>query len=145
MTTNTFQSCLTCPSYLRAEETTSKFKKSIGSPMCGRYGIVLGKPGLNEQQSAKLANHFGSKCDAYGEAMPPLPIEKRLTVALPDPEVRKPSDVPGAATLCRTCGTCTKFVGEQYVADELGWTAGLCAAKGKLILSNQQSFEARDC
>lgn len=143
--TNALNTCLTCPSYLKPEDTPSKFKKSIASPMCGRFGIVLGKPGLNAQQAGKLAAHYGSRCNSYGEPLPPLPVEKRFTVALPDPEARQPSEDSGKRDACRTCASCTKFIGEQYVASELGWTAGLCSAKGKLILSNQQVFEARDC
>jgi MoxR-like ATPase len=77
--------------------------------------------------------------------MPPLPEDKRFAVALPDPDARKPAESEMLRQSCRTCASCTKFVGEQYVADELGWTAGICSAKGKLILSNQQTYEARDC
>lgn len=137
--------CLTCPSYLQPDQAVQKFKKSIASPMCGRFGIVLGKPGLAKAQSDKLAAHYGSKCDAHGEPLPPLPVEKRFTVALPDPEARQPSTDASRVAMCKSCAQCTKFIGEAHVAAELGWTAGMCAAKGKLILSNQQVYEARDC
>lgn len=144
-TPDPFKSCLTCPSYLDPQKSISKFKKSIGSHMCGRYGIVLDKPGLSEKQRKKLATHYGSKCDSHGLDLPPLPVESRFTVAVPDIEARQPADDPSLRDMCRTCGTCSKFVAEGTVASELGWTAGLCSAKGKLILSNKQVAEAKDC
>ena len=142
---DSFKSCLSCPSFLKPEQTPSKFKKSTGSPMCGRYGIVLGRPGASEKQVAKLASYHADKCDAYGEPLPPVPVESRLLVALGDPEVRKPADTTAKRDACRSCAACTKFVPENIVADELGWASGLCSAKGKLILPTQQVYEARAC
>lgn len=143
--TTAFQSCLNCPSFLKAEDTPSKFKKSNGSPMCGRYGIVLGRPGASEKQVSKLATYHGSKCDAYGEPMPPVPVETRLAVAMPDPEARKPAPSTALRDSCKSCIACVNFVPDEVVAEELGWTAGLCAAKGKLILPGQQVYQARAC
>jgi len=128
-----------------ATETVPKFKKSIGAPMCGRYGHALGKPGLPAQQQEKLLNIFAQKCDAAGQPLPVVPKEVRLRVALPDPTARQPASDPQKATSCTSCAMCSKFVREDSVADELGWTTGLCSAKGKLILSNRQVGEARNC
>lgn len=139
------KSCLNCPSYLPPEKTPSRFKKSIGAPMCGRYGHVLGKPGLPEKQAAKLTMHFAGKCDAFGLPVTPLPERQDFLVAIPDLNARVASDSLSKRDACKSCQQCSKFIAERAVINELGWTAGLCAAKGKIILSNRQVYEARDC
>lgn len=139
------KSCLKCPAYLQAEEGVRKFKKNIGSPMCGRYGIPLGKPGLRKAAAEKLAIHFANKCDSFGEPMPPEPVEERLLVTLPDPVIRSSTPDPTKQEMTRSCAMCKNFVGDETVANELGWVTGLCAAKGKLILPNRQVTEARGC
>jgi MoxR-like ATPase len=45
----------------------------------------------------------------------------------------------------RGCNTCEHFVREDVVLREMGYTTGLCSAKGKLLLSNRYTYEARDC
>lgn len=139
------KSCANCSSFLKPEQTVSKFKKSIGSPMCGTYGHALGKPGLPATQADKLQRHFASQCDSFGKAAPVLPQATLLQVALPNPEMRKPSENAVRREACKSCATCTRFVREDIVAEELGWTSGLCSAKGKLVLSNKLVQEAKDC
>lgn len=140
------KSCLTCPSFLRAGQVPSVFRKGISAPMCGRYGIVLGKPGAKERESTqKLAQHYGSKCAAHGQPLPPEPVEQRWTVALPDPTVRVPNTDDTTREACKTCASCVNYTPELEVANQLGWTAGFCHAKGKLITSIRQAHEARDC
>ena len=141
MTNNGLNTCLTCPSYLTAEMAPSKFRKSVGAPMCGRYGIVLGRPGGGDEATNKLVAHYGSKCDKYGEPLPPQPEEKRLTVALPIMELREEHN----DSECRSCTMCKNYVPDDVVLDDFGWTTGLCAAKGKLILPVETYFEARSC
>lgn len=140
------RSCTNCPSFLQPDASVSKFKKSIGAPICGRYGIPLGKPGLPKVQADKVAKHYAQKCDSYGEPLPAVPKEERLQVTLPDPDalVILADDEP-AKQRCSTCAMCKNFVKDEAVAEELGWTTGLCAAKGKLILPNKQIFEAKRC
>ena len=133
--------CLTCPSFLSAERSPKMFKKSVGAPMCGRFGIVLGRPGAKEGVTAKLASHFGSKCDAYGEPLPPQPVEKRFTVAMPVLERREDK----ADSNCKACTMCANYVPDNVVLQDFGWTAGMCSAKGKLIRSTESFYEARDC
>jgi MoxR-like ATPase len=144
--TDPVKSCVNCPSFLATgPEHVSKFKKSIGAPMCAKYGHALGKPGLPATQADKLQRHFANNCDSYGDERPPLPVGIKLHVAMPDMEARKVAADDFKKDNCRTCASCTKFVREDIVADELGWTSGLCAAKGKLILSNRQIKEADGC
>jgi MoxR-like ATPase len=122
----------------------SKFRKSLGTSICGRYGNVLGRPGMKPGQEDKLAKHVASQCDAHGEQLPPVPVKKKLLVVLPDPSTRGEMD-KNLADACSSCAMCQNFVRDDVVADELGWTAGLCAAKGKLILPNEHMYEARVC
>lgn len=143
--TDPFKSCRSCPAFLEPADVVKKFKKSIGSPMCGRYGNVLGRPGGTAKQTDRLSTYFASKCPSYGEPLPPIPVEQRLMVAMPILENRLPAADSNFRDMCRSCATCKKFVAEDTVAADFGWTSGLCSAKGKLILSNQQTYEARDC
>lgn len=140
------KSCLTCPSYLRPEEVPSKFRKSIGSPMCGRWGYILGKPGLKKVQEDKLAKYFASKCGTHGDPLPPIPTENpKFEVTLPDPDARSRSINLDDQERCTACSMCRNKVDDETVAKELGWAAGLCAAKGRIILPTRQSYEARGC
>lgn len=142
------KSCSNCPSFLAAgPPVIAKFQKSVGSPMCGRFGHVLGKPGLQPIQSQKLYTHFANKCDSFMEPMPGAPLDHRLAVVMPDIEARDRSSLATdeERAACRSCAACINFVRDDVVANELGWTAGLCAAKGKLILPNRAVYEARNC
>lgn len=140
-----FRSCRSCPSFLEADKVVGAFRKSIGSPMCGRYGHVLGKPGGSAKQTDKLATYFGQKCDAFGQPRPPSPVSASFMVAMPVMDNREANLNPVTRDACRSCSSCTKFVPELIMERDFGWTAGLCSAKGKLIRGNQQVFEARDC
>jgi MoxR-like ATPase len=121
----------------------TKFKKSTGAPMCGRFGHVLGKPGASQEQLRKIAIAFGSKCDSNGDDLPPTPVEYRLQVALPDPSISVNPDADSSGVT--TCGMCANYVPDRVISKDLGWATGLCAAKGKLILPSRQSIEARQC
>ena len=140
------RSCLDCPSFLSAPASVSKFKKSVGAPMCGRFGHVLGKPGLPELKEQALQRHFASTCSSYGDPLPPLPVEIKMQVVMPDLEARDTTSRDAVQnTSCVSCAMCKNFVRDDTVAEEIGWTAGLCAARGKLILPHRQTYEARDC
>jgi hypothetical protein len=139
------KSCEKCPAFLLAEDGAKKFKKNIGGPVCGRYGIPLGKPGMKKSQGEKLAIHFANKCPSYGDPMPPEPVEERFLVALPDPTTRMEAPDPEKQADCTSCAMCKNFIKDDTVVGELGWTTGLCAAKGKLILPTKQVLEARGC
>jgi MoxR-like ATPase len=139
------RSCRDCPSFLEPDRVVTKFKKSIGSPMCGRFGIVLGKPGGSDRQTDKLSQHYAPSCVEYGNPLPPLPTEYRLGVAMPIPELREPAPLAELRNGCSSCLTCSKFITEETVMEDFGWTAGLCGARGKLILANRSVYEARAC
>lgn len=137
--------CSNCPSFLRAHEAPGTFGRSVGAPMCARYGTVLARPGAPAQQTKDLQVHIANKCPEYG-APKPSTAGRDHTVMLPDPTARDLDKVdPSLREVCGSCGTCKNFVKEEVVAQATGWTAGLCSAKGKLIMGNRLTYEARNC
>lgn len=139
-------SCDTCPAMLLARDVPSKFRRSVGSAVCGRFGTPLDRPGATDLTVIrKQHEYFASKCGSYGEPMPAQPVEDRFLVALPDPTVMRPSDDDVKRDACTSCAMCSKYVRDDAVAENMGWTSGMCSAKGKLILTNRQVYEARDC
>lgn len=142
------RTCLGCPSYLTNNaEILSRFGKVIGSPMCARYGHVLGRPKATPEQNAKTAQTMAANCPSHGRVAPHRPERIELKVAIPDPDaISNPlSDLDQAKQSVVACGMCKHFVPDEVVHLEHGWTAGLCAAKGKLILPNRKQEEARGC
>lgn len=139
------KSCVTCPSFLQADQVPDKFNRSIGSPVCGRYGTVLGRPGFSQAQETAIQTQIGTACPKHGEPMPSQP-DYQMYVMLPIPELRDPANINDSMkNACTSCAMCSNLVSEATVVSETGWSAGLCSAKGKLILSNRQSREAQDC
>lgn len=137
--------CINCPSYLDATTAASRYGRGIGSPVCATYGTPLGKPGLNAQQAKKLRQEKAKDCPSYGDD-PPAQLGRRMEVMLPDPTLRDPDNIDDAKmNAVTTCAACQNMVSESIVVGELGWTAGVCVAKGTLIPTNRQSVEARNC
>lgn len=140
------KTCATCPSRLDADKVVTKFRKNIGAEVCGRYGHVLGKPGLKPVQVEKIQKATAANCPSHGDELPPLPLKTDLVVTMPDLDRRvELADNDPLKNNCTSCAMCRNFVRDDVVADDLGWAAGLCSAKGKLILPNRQVYEARDC
>lgn len=140
------KSCATCPSFVKSEDAVNRFKKSVGAPVCGRKGTILGKPGLSSTQAAKLHTHIASGCDDFGKPAPPIPnSDWSMTVALPVIESVGAVVDEGSFDAVSTCATCKWFVRDDAVSRDFGWTTGLCSAKGKLILPNRQVMEAKSC
>lgn len=140
------KTCASCPSFLQAgPESVSAFKKSLGVPMCARFGHVLGIARYGEvddDESAEIQKAKASSCSAYGEPKPPAPTEFALQVTFPDVNVeeREPGQTPAT-----TCTACVNFVSDIIVNKELGFPAGMCRAKGKLILPPRTNYEAQGC
>lgn len=137
------KSCLNCPSLL--EPTEKFFNKSVGVKVCARYGKPIGRITSSVQEVENIARHFASTCPDHGRNRPAVPDWERATfqVTLPDPATigagqNKPE-------LVNSCAGCQHFVREDTVAADLGWTSALCSAKGKLLLANRYTLEARNC
>lgn len=134
----TLKSCVTCPSYLTEDETVrSRFKKAIGAPMCGRYGHVLGRPGLPNDE---IVQHFAMKCPDHNKQMTGTPVSITPRVVNPDPDALT---VTGAPDEIGTCNGCENLVLQAEVMDRFGWPMSICKAKGTLVLSPMS--EARKC
>jgi MoxR-like ATPase len=138
------QSCLNCPSLLPANNSEF-FKKSVGTPICAKFGKPIGRITSSKREVEQLAKHFASKCSEYGQPRPAVPIWEtaKFQVMLPDPQVL--GVTPENPDLVNSCAMCKHFVKENAVATELGWTTALCAAKGKILLANRYTLEARNC
>lgn len=145
MSGNLPPSCRKCPSMIEGNAAVQQFGKSLGAPVCGRYGHVLGKPGLEPKVQDRLLQHMAGKCDAFGDPLPVgAPQSRTHSVALPDVDRRENID-EGLKDLCSSCATCKNYISPDKVAAGFGWTEGMCAAKGNLLLGNRLAYEARYC
>lgn len=137
------KSCKDCPSYLPPNSTF--FNKSVGVPTCARFGKVLGRIQSKQGELDQIALHFAKECSGFGEPRPGVVdwSVAKFQVTLPDPDII--GVPPVSQELVQSCRACSNFVREDVVAGELGWTVGLCAAKGKLLFPARFSFEARNC
>jgi hypothetical protein len=138
------KSCFNCPSLLPANDSTF-FRKSLGVPVCARFGKPIGRVNSSREETESLARHFASNCEEFGKPKPAVPDwdEAKFLVAFPDVDVT--SENQERPELVSSCAACKYFVNEVAVARDLGWTTGLCSAKGKLLLSNRYTLEARSC
>lgn len=140
------KSCLDCPSMLSPTEAAMFFSKSVGVSVCARFGRPLGRIQSTENEKASIAKTFAKNCAQHGEPKPDTPnwSNADFQVMLPDPA----STMPGAGLspdAVRTCLNCSNFVSQETVISDLGWSSGLCAAKGKLVLGSRLTIEARNC
>lgn len=143
---NPNKSCFGCPSLLQpGAESVAFFNKSIGVPVCARFGKPVGTLGMEERDREKLAKQLAKHCPDHGKQRPATVDWSRasFTVMLPDPEVLGATQ--SNPELVRSCNTCQHFVREDIVANEIGWPTGLCSAKGRLVLANRYTYEAKNC
>lgn len=141
------RSCLDCPSNLNAAEAAGMLGKSINAPVCARLGVVLGRPGATVKQNTDTMQKRAAACPSYGLPRPHgKPSHVNLQVALPDPDARIELDpLDNKRSLVNTCHQCTNFVPDDKVLDEIGWSAGVCRAKGVLIPANKRADMAKGC
>lgn len=140
------KSCLTCPSRLTAEEAGQFFRKSIGAPMCAKFGHVLGRPGLKPPQERILNEYFAEGCDQHGHPRPArTPNVVQAQVAIADYTVVGDKPTESQQRSVNSCLGCTNYVTPQVVMEDFGWGTGMCAAKGKLVLANRYRDEAKNC
>jgi hypothetical protein len=138
--------CLNCPSFLTKEQAATFFMKNTGAPMCARFGKPIGSTKSSDAQRRDVGKAIAKNCSKFGEPAPSAPNWNEITfqIALPDPEVIRFNRRAQQDTV-RSCNTCEHFVREDVVAKEMGFLAGLCSAKGKMLLQNRYSYEARNC
>jgi hypothetical protein len=140
-------SCINCPSFGTPADAIGYFGKSLGVPVCLRYGRVLGKPGTKPAAARKIAEATASSCSSFGEARPLKPERFEMQVAFPDGEVTASvGTIPvEEQARCKSCVSCANFVRDSVISTEYGWPAGLCSATGRLVLPQRASIEARNC
>lgn len=139
------RSCFGCPSLLQPSEAVAFFGKTVGVPMCARFGKPIGSMNSTQAQSEKVAKHIAKNCAEYGNPRPLSVMwsDVNLSVTMPDPDtIGAPRVQP---ELVSSCNGCANFVRADVVAKDMGWAAALCAAKGKLLLANRYTYEARNC
>lgn len=144
-TTGVPKSCLNCPSYVPKNDTIAVFGKATGAPMCQRFGYVLGTPQMMSPELAEVGVKRAENCDKFGW---PRATENGndLVAVILDPDAREQlSDLDPNRQRCRSCAMCERFVPDDKVEEKLGFTTGLCAAKGKLIFPSRRVDEATSC
>lgn len=140
--------CLNCPSLLQApQRQTSFLGKIIGAPVCSRYGKVVGSAVSSQSERNKIGEYYAGRCPSFGDQPPPMVnwSTMELQVSLPDVDAMKTGDdrvQPDTVTACRMC---SNFIREDSVLNDLGYAAGMCAAKGKLVIPSRMTAEAADC
>lgn len=142
------KSCIECPSFLDSSQAANKYGRNIGTAVCQRYGTVLTAPRSEnvdrERHTRKLREEVASKCPSYGEA-PTGTLGYNMEVMLPDPTLRVDTSGTQNASMISTCLQCKNFVSEEETAEQTGYTAALCGARGKLLLQTRLALEARHC
>lgn len=138
-------SCLRCPSLLSPTEAAQFFRKSVGVQVCAKFGKPIGRIKSGTAEREAIARQFASTCPEYAAPRPSAPdwSQAKFQVALPDPDAL--TDTPVQQDLVASCAACKNFIREDAVARDLGWTSAACAAKGKLLLANRYTLEARGC
>lgn len=139
-------SCASCPSFVSTNEVAQLTNKSIAAPICGRFGKVLGFPAGSSTHNNKILQAKAASCEAYGKEKVTLSAaELELAVALPDLKIMSTGGNKRSQDMVKSCAMCENHVPDYTVQNEYGWWTGLCKAKGKLILGNRQTYEARYC
>ena len=144
--TDIVKSCLDCPSMLDPSKATRFFSKSVGVPVCAKFGKPLGRIQSKENERAAIAKTFAKNCSEFGKEAP-LTVNwstAEFQVMLPDPHSTLPNQGVSPESV-RTCLNCSNFIDTEAVIGDLGWSSGLCAAKGKLVLGSRYIIEARNC
>lgn len=138
--------CLNCPSFLTALKASQFFGKGTGAPMCARFGKPIGNNRSTDKQRSDVGKAIAKNCSEFDNPAPTTPDWSKVSimVALPDPETLRFNRKTNQDVV-RSCNMCEHFVRENVVNSEMGFAVGLCSAKGKLLLNNRYTFEARNC
>lgn len=145
---NAKQSCIDCPSYMTDAVATKVLGRSTGSPMCKRFGHVLGKPGITPAQQTRVLELKATGCTGHGQPEPAtFPFPESMKIALPNPDALSDPHPPGQPKTgsVTTCSQCRWFAKDTSILDEFGWSQSMCVAKGRLLFGNRLVYEARDC
>lgn len=132
------KSCKTCPSYMQDQaEIQKRFGGSLGTPICGKLGTVLGRAGYDNDA---LCTSVALKCKHHGAPIGDTPVEIVPKVAKPNETILVAGDTGQTVTACTGCAN---YIKPEAVAPEFRWGLGLCAARGDLIFKPMK--EAKMC
>lgn len=142
------KSCASCPSFL-APNDAGKVRLATGGAMCARFGKVLSRPGLDDDQVEKIYMSIADRCPSYGApgALGVTPGKEQTEVMLPDPKVMTsaPSEADPKHAVVSNCQMCMHHIDGDVVRNETGWSAGMCAATGRLLLPASFRANAKGC
>ena len=138
------KTCLDCPSFTQTKGAPNIFRRALGVPMCARFAHPLMIPKLADPEHT--LRDLGESCPSYGQFRPDQPVNfAGLNVAFPDVEHAAVTEDGWQKGNCTSCAMCQHYVNEERVGRELGLTAGMCLARGRLIMTNRQRQEASNC
>jgi len=146
--TTPVKSCANCPSLLRPPEAVDFFGKTVGSPMCARFGTVLGRPSFTGDEERSLQKRIARDCKRHGEHRPSKTDTKNVFAPLVSmPLVIEEDDprLPATKNAATTCSTCVFYRRPDDVLSGYGWTAGMCQRKGMLVLPHMTRTVAEAC
>ena len=142
------KNCVNCPSLLtEPSDQVALLQKNVGAPVCARFGKVLGSRTSSKADIKELGKIYAKDCDKFGASRPNVAPWSmlELRVAIPDPDAMLNDNQRVTPRNVTTCRMCSNFIREDAASSELGYNAGVCAAKGKLILPQRMSYEADGC
>lgn len=135
------KNCMSCPSLSPANDATF-FRKTIGAPVCKRYGKPIGNMNSTDEQKLAIGEAIAASCGDHGKPAPDIVDWGSASFQVTFPGGPEAQEKPESVTSCLAC---KHYIKPEVVAEEFGWNAGLCAQKGKLILANRTTLEARKC
>lgn len=153
--------CRSCPSYMTGTDAAKYIGKDPGVPVCVRFGHLLAKHGMTPSQAERTSQTMAEGCSDFGNPAPDTKPDF-VTASVAMPLGGLPAAVNGISTRAEcidtarvsgyempdapaSCAKCVNFISPGTVQSELGWKAGLCAAKGRLVFPNRYGREAVEC
>lgn len=144
------RNCQNCIFNLRNSEQSTEFGQSIGASMCGAGLGPTELPDATPEQNHKVGQLKAASCDQYSmatdgyatldEAPESLPV-----VMLPNPKVIGDARKGNAAGASVSCLNCAFYVQPRESLEAGLWNAGLCAARGIMILNRNTLYAAATC
>lgn len=140
------RTCANCPSALSSSDVSQITGRAIGAPVCGIKRIPLIAPNQPNKVRARTMEATASKCDSYGKPRPEFSASPDTPIAYGSVGMMKPLKASDAVRLKPpNCMSCVFFIQPREVAPSTGWSAGLCAKKGKLLTQDRLRAYAKAC
>lgn len=142
------KSCLSCPSFVSADESSEFFGAHTGMAHCARFGHILGMGDMHSRQQIGLQRHHAQKCVEYGMPRPNAPVwvEISPTITLPSRAafMAEQQFVDQEAEYITNCRDCVFY--NRRGAEDKGLRGGaICSARCEFIFDRQVNEKARNC